>query len=102
MAEYISTIINNFVPQVTCSNPAGSINVWVYRFMSHFIIAVQSHRLLHTDHPINGGNDRSNSDVANWNSAQYYVGLKMVMKTQNLKFCLYCAPLKEPFYRLWL
>jgi hypothetical protein len=86
MAQYISTIINNFVPQVTCSNPAGSMNVCVCvcvcvcRLLSRFIIAVQFHLLLHTDHLINDGNDRSNSDVMNWKSAQYYVGLKMVMK----------------------
>jgi len=65
MAQYFSTIINNFVPQVTCSNPAGNMNVCVYRFLSHFIIAVQFHRLLHTDRLINDGNDRSNSDVMN-------------------------------------
>ena len=65
MAEYINTIINNFIPQVTCSNPAGSTKLWVYRFLSYFIIALQSHRLLHTDRPINDGNDRSNSDVMN-------------------------------------
>ena len=92
MAEYISTIINSFVPQVTCSNPAGSMNVCVYRFLSHFIMAVQSHRLLHTDHLINDGNDLSNSEALNSKSAQYYVGLRMVMKAQNMKFCLYCAP----------
>jgi hypothetical protein len=65
MAEYISTIINNLVPQVTCSNPAGSMNVCMSRFLSHLIIAVQSHRLLHTDCLINDGNDRSNSDIMN-------------------------------------
>ena len=92
MSEYMSTIINNFVPQVTCSNPAGSMNVCVYRFLSHFIIAVQSRRLLHTDHPIKDGNDRSNSDVTNWKSTQYYVGLRMAMEAQYLKFCLYCTP----------
>jgi hypothetical protein len=65
MAEYISTIINNFVPQVTCSNSARSMNVCMYRFLPRLIIAVQCHRLLHTDHLINDGNGRSNSDVMN-------------------------------------